>query len=98
MHPGDAAEFGINPGDIVEVENDMGKVQAMAYPTEAVKPGHCFMVFGHPRGTVGQLVSDHVDPATTIPWYKGVWADIKRIGPMPDVTQTVSFKPQNIAR
>ncbi len=98
MHPGDAAEFGIDPGDIVEVENDMGKVQAMAYPTEAVKPGHCFMVFGHPRGTVGQLVSDHVDPTTTIPWYKGVWADIKRIGPMPDVTHTVSFKPQNIAR
>ncbi len=97
MHPADAAGLGIQAGDLVEVANDMGSVQAMAYPTGSVKPNHCFMLFGQPRGAAGDLVSDHVDPDTTIPWYKGVWADVRRIGPMPEVTRSVSFRPQNVA-
>jgi arsenite oxidase large subunit len=97
IHPEDAAELGIEAGDLVEVANDMGTVQAMAYPTDAVKRDHCFMLFGQPRGAAGDLVSDHVDPDTTIPWYKGVWADIRRIGPVPELSRTVSFKPQNVA-
>lgn len=97
IHPNEATELGIAPGDLVEVHNDMGSVQAMAYPVDAVKPGHCFMLFGQPRGAAGDLVSDHVDPDTTIPWYKGVWADIRRIGPVPDLSKTVSFKPTNVA-
>jgi arsenite oxidase large subunit len=43
------------------------------------------------------LVSDHVDPTTTIPYYKGVWADIRRIGPMPALAQAVSVAPMNVA-
>ncbi|MDH3668487.1 MAG: arsenate reductase (azurin) large subunit [Paracoccaceae bacterium] len=97
MHPDDASAMGIEPGDLVEVFNDMGSVQAMAYPTDAVKRDHCFMLFGQPRGAAGDLISDHVDPDTTIPWYKGVWADIRRIGPVPELSRTVSFKPQNVA-
>ena len=97
MHPEDAAALGIQPGDLVELSNDMGSVRAMAYPTEAVKRGHTFMLFGQPRGAVGDLVSDHVDPATTIPYYKGVWAAIRRIGPQPEIAKTVSFLPQNVA-
>ena len=97
MHPGDAEELGISPGDLVELNNDMGKVEALAYPTDAVKPNHTFLIFGHPRGAAGDLVSDHVDPATTIPYYKGVWADIRRIGEVPELTAATSFLPQNIA-
>lgn len=97
IHPEDAAGLGIAPGDLVELVNDVGSVQAMAYPADAVKPGHCFMLFGQPRGAAGDLVSDHVDPATTIPYYKGVWADIRRIGPVPELSRTVSFKPTNVA-
>ncbi|MGI9381719.1 MAG: arsenate reductase (azurin) large subunit, partial [Methyloligellaceae bacterium] len=97
MHPADAAELGIAAADVVEISNDMGTVQAMAYPTDAVKRDQTFLVFGQPRGAAGDLVSDHVDPDTTIPYYKGVWADIRRIGPMPEVTKTASFLPQNIA-
>jgi arsenite oxidase large subunit len=55
------------------------------------------MLFGQPRGAVGNLVSDHVDPATTIPYYKGVWADIRRIGPLPEMAKVVSFAPTNVA-
>ncbi len=97
MHADDAAELGIAPGDIVEVANDVGTVRAMAYPTDAVKRGHTFMLFGQPRGAAGDLVSDHIDPATTIPYYKGAWADIRRIGPAPDELKSVSFLPRNTA-
>jgi arsenite oxidase large subunit len=56
------------------------------------------MLFGQPRGAAGELVSDHVDPSTTIPYYKGAWAAIRRVGPRPDVAKAVSFLPQNVAR
>lgn len=97
MHPEDAAELGIASGDLVSLSNDVGEVKAMAYITDAVKRGHTFMLFGQPRGAVGDLVSDHVDPATTIPYYKGAWADVKRIGPQPEVSRAVTFLPQNVA-
>ena len=98
MHPDDARELGIAAGDLVELANDVGTVRAMAYPSDAVKRGHTFMLFGQPRGAAGDLVSDHVDPATTIPYYKGAWADIRRIGPQPEIVKTVSFLPTNVAQ
>lgn len=97
MHPDDAKSLGIAPGDLVELSNDVGKVQALAYPSSAVKRGHTFMLFGQPRGAAGDLVSDHVDPATTIPYYKGVWASIRRIGPQPETMRGMSLMPMNVA-
>ena len=55
------------------------------------------MLFGQPRGAIGKLILDHVDPDTTIPWYKGVWADVRRIGQSPDLSKNISFKPTNFA-
>lgn len=98
MHAADAASLKIASGDLVEVVNDVGSVQAMAYVSDAVRPGHTFMLFGQPRGSVGDLISDHVDPHTTIPYYKGVWADVRRIGPAPESVKHVSFAPTNVAR
>jgi arsenite oxidase large subunit len=97
MHADDARALGITSGDLIEVANDMGSVRAMAYVSGSVKRGHTFMLFGQPRGAAGNLVSDHVDPSTTIPFYKGVWADIKRIGPMPEELAKVSLAPMNAA-
>ena len=97
MHAEDAARLGIGSGDLVELANDVGTVRAMAYISDAVKRGHTFMLFGQPRGAAGDLVSDHVDPATTIPYYKGVWADIRRIGAQPELVKTISFGPTNVA-
>lgn len=97
MHADDARGLGIAAGDVVEVANDMGTVRAMAYVSDAVKKGHTFMLFGQPRGAVGDLVSDHVDPATTIPYYKGVWADIRRVAPMPEEMKAMSLAPTNVA-
>jgi arsenite oxidase large subunit len=98
VNPADASKLAIANGDLVELTNDVGRVRAMAVLTDAVKRGHTFMLFGQPRGAVGHLVSDHVDPATTIPYYKGVWAAIRRIGPQPEIAKVLSFLPQNIAQ
>ncbi|MDG1936769.1 MAG: arsenate reductase (azurin) large subunit [Paracoccaceae bacterium] len=97
IHARDAEELGIFSGDLVEVYNQVGSVQAMAYLAGSVKQGHCFMLFGQPRGAIGKLILDHVDPDTTIPWYKGVWADVRRIGQSPDLSKNISFKPTNFA-
>jgi len=98
MHPEDARELGIGPGDRVQLRNDVGTVEAMAYPSDAVRRGHTFLLFGQPRGAAGDLVSEHVDPTTTIPSYKQVWADVERIGPPPEGMQAVSLLPRNVAR
>lgn len=98
MHPDDARELGIVSSDLVELSNDMGKARAMAYVTNSVKPGHTFMLFGQPRGAVGNLVSDHVDPTTTIPYYKGAWADIRRIGAQPELARRMSFLSMSVAQ
>ena len=96
MHPDDAAELGIAPGDVLQVSNDMGSVEAMAYPSDSVKRNHAFMLFGQPRGAAGDLVTDHVDPKTTIPYYKGAWADIRRKGAKPAEFEMASFLPRNV--
>ncbi|MBL10584.1 MAG: arsenate reductase (azurin) large subunit [Acidiferrobacteraceae bacterium] len=97
INPVDAFELIVSSGDMVEIFNDMGSVEAMVYITDAVKPGHTFMLFGHPKGSVADLVSDHVDPSTTIPYYKGVWADIKKVQPAAEFTKKMTFLPRNVA-
>jgi len=97
IHPDDAKSLSVASGDLVELRNDVGTVQAMAYVSDAVKKGHLFMLFGQPRGAAGDLVSEHVDPTTTIPYYKGVWADLRRVGPMPEALRSVSLAPTNVA-
>ena len=95
INPADASELAISSGDLIEISNDVGLVRAMAYITDAVKTNHAFMLFGQPRGAAGDLISDHVDPITTIPYYKGAWADIRRIGPAPAELKNVSFLFRN---
>ncbi len=46
----DMKELGLAPGDLVEVFNDDGSTQAMAYPTPTARKGETFMLFGSPNG------------------------------------------------
>ena len=41
-------ELKINAGDLVEVHNDNGSTQAMAYPTPTAKRKQTFMLFAYP--------------------------------------------------
>ena len=93
IHPEDARKLGVESGDLVEVYNDYGSADAAAYVTRSVKPGIVFMQFAHPRGTANSLTTPYVDPATTIPYYKGSAAGIRKIGSLPSVKRHLSWIP-----
>lgn len=95
IHLQDAETLGITNGDLIELFNPYGTVTAMAVITDANRPGHLFMLFEHPRGWLNSLTTDYVDPATTIPYYKGTKAGIRKVGEMPGVKETLTFVSTN---
>jgi len=96
LNPADAGSLGIAAGDVVEVFNDFGSTYAMAYPVPSAKPGQTFMVFGYVNGIQGDVTTDWTD-RNIIPYYKGTWADIRRVGSMDDYKRKVSFKDRRFA-
>jgi len=91
INPQDAKELGIESGDIVELHNDFGSAFAMAYLEPDIGRNQTFMMFGYDNGVVGDVVTDWTD-RNLIPYYKGTWADIRKVGTMKDYKRTVSFK------
>jgi arsenite oxidase large subunit len=91
LNPNDAKGLGVESGDIVEVHNDYGSTYAMAYLEPDIKPDQSFMVFGEPNGVMGDVTTTWVD-RNVIPYYKGTWADIRRVGSQEDYKRSVSFK------
>ena len=91
INPQDAKELGIESGDIVELHNDFGSAFAMAYLEPDIARNQTFMMFGYDNGVVGDVVTDWTD-RNLIPYYKGTWADIRKVGTMKDYKRTVSFK------
>jgi arsenite oxidase large subunit len=93
LNPSDAKALGVQSGDVLRVHNDYASTQAIAYVTDAVKPGQPFMLFAQPKkGTAGFLVTPHVDPKTNIPSYKLTYANIERIAGKPSSFAHVTFK------
>jgi len=88
MNPKDAQSLGVDSG---EVHNDYGSTYAMAYLEPDIKPDQTFMQFGWYNGVVGDVVTEWTD-RNIIPYYKGTWASIRRVGAMEDYKRTVSFK------
>lgn len=91
INPDDAKALGISDGDVVEVYNDYGSTYAMAYLEPAIKHDQVFMMFGYPFGIAGDVTTAAVD-RNVVPYYKGTWADLRRIGTMADYRQRVTFK------
>ncbi|MBE7470866.1 MAG: arsenate reductase (azurin) large subunit [Anaerolineales bacterium] len=96
INPDDAKSLKIASGDLVELYNDYGATNAMAYVEEAIKPGQVFMQFAYPNGVVGDLTTEWADE-NVVPYYKGTWADIRRIGSLAEYNQMVSFKSRRYA-
>jgi arsenite oxidase large subunit len=94
MNPDDMAELGIGAGDLVEVYNDNGSTQAMAYPTPTARRKETFMLFGFPTGPNGNVVSKGVNELV-IPNYKQTWGNIRRIAEAPENARHVTFKSQD---
>ena len=91
INPSDMRSLAIEAGDVVEVWNEFGSTHAMAYPVADAKPGQTFMVFAHPNGLVGDLTTDWTD-RNLIPYYKGTWASVRRVGSGADYRHSVSTK------
>ena len=91
MNPADASQLGIKAGDVIEVWNDFGSTYAMAYPMKSIKPGQTFMLFGYIKGVAGDVVTSWVD-RNVVPYYKGTWASVQRVGSVEDWKQSISFK------
>ena len=93
MNPADMAELKLNAGDLVEVYNDNGATQAMAYPTPTAKPKQTFMLFAYPTGVQGNVVSAGVNEFI-IPNYKQTWAGLRKIADRPEGVRHLTFKSQ----
>jgi len=91
MNPDDAKSLGVGAGDVVEVFNDFGSTYAMAYPDGTAKPGQTFMLFGYFNGVAGDVTTDWTD-RNIVPYYKGTWADVRRVGTLEEFKRTVSLK------
>jgi arsenite oxidase large subunit len=91
MHPDDMASLKIEAGDIVEVPNDWGATFAMVYPEPGQKPGQTFMQFGYDNGAQGDVTTNW-NNRNIIPYYKGTWANIRRVGGGAEHRETISFK------
>jgi arsenite oxidase large subunit len=91
INPDDAQGLAISAGDVVEVYNDYGSTYAMAYPQPAIKRSQTFMQFAHYNGIVGDVTTPWTD-RNVVPYYKGTWANLRRVGSMEDFKKTVSFK------
>jgi arsenite oxidase large subunit len=91
MNPDDASQLGITSGDIVELFNDWGSTQAMAHLETDIKPSQTFMQFGYDNGVMGDLTTNWTD-RNVIPYYKGTWASIRKVGALAEYKKGVSFK------
>lgn len=91
LNPDDGARLQVKSGDVVEVISDYGSAYAMAYLEPDIKLGQSFMQFGHYNGVQDNVVTDWTD-RNVIPYYKGSWGDIKRVGSIEDYSREITFK------
>ena len=96
MNAADMAELKLNAGDLVEVYNDNGSTQAIAYPTPTAKRKQTFMLFANPNGVQGNVVSPGVNEFI-IPNYKQTWGAIRKIADAPEGVRNVTFKSEEYA-
>lgn len=94
MHPEDMARLGVNPGDLIEIHNDNGATQGMAYPTDTARPGQVAMVFGSPAGSQGNVVNPGVNELV-LPDYKHTWGNIRKLADATPATRNVTFKSKD---
>ncbi len=91
MNPDDMKELGLAAGDLVEVYNENGSTQAMAYPTPTAKKGETFMLFGFPTGVQGNVINAGTNELI-LPNYKQTWANLRKIADAPEGVKHLSFK------
>ncbi len=95
---GDAQQLGVKSSDLVELYNDYGNVTAMAYVSDAVKPGHTFMLFANPRGVMGSIHHRLRGPHDDHSVLQGNLGGIRKVGEQQDLAKTVTYLPMDRSR
>jgi arsenite oxidase large subunit len=75
----------------VTYDNDYGSTYAMAYPQPEIKRTQTFMQFGHYNGIMGDVTTPWTD-RNVVPYYKGTWANLRRVGSMEEFKKAITFK------
>jgi arsenite oxidase large subunit len=83
-----------NQAILVEVFNDSGSTQAMAYPAPTAKRRQTFMLFANPKGVQGDVVSKAVNELI-IPNYKQTCANIRKLTAASEAAKGLTFKRQD---
>lgn len=91
MNADDMADLGIKTGDLIEITNENGATQGMAYPTDTAKRGHVAMVFGSPAGSQGNVVNPGVSELI-LPEYKLTFGNVRKLADAPPQARAVTFK------
>jgi arsenite oxidase large subunit len=91
INPEDGRSLNVTSGDVVEIFNDYGSTYAMAYLEPSIKRNQTFMQFGYFNGIAGDVVTPWTD-RNVIPYYKGTWASMRRVGTVSEFKDSVSFK------
>ncbi|MEO1177297.1 MAG: arsenate reductase (azurin) large subunit [Pseudomonadota bacterium] len=91
MNPKDMAAIGAKAGDLVEIYNDDGATQAMAYPTPTARESETFMLFASPTGAQGNVIGAGTNKLI-LPNYKQTWANIRKLADAPATVAHLSYK------
>ena len=71
LHPDTAKAFGLRDGDMVAIENELGRIVMRAKCTAKIQPGEVSAFHGYPEADVNDLFSSELlDPYTGFPMFR----------------------------
>jgi formate dehydrogenase major subunit len=80
LSPADAAQFGIEDGEWVEVHSRRGVVKVHAQVTDICPPGVCSMTFHFRESPTNEITNPALDPIAKIPETKVTAVRVAKIG------------------
>ncbi|MUM65716.1 molybdopterin dinucleotide-binding protein [Acidianus infernus] len=95
MSSTDAQNEGLQNGDIVELYNDYGSVDAIVWISDTVPPGQLFLAMAFEvKPGANNATTPTVDPVTDNQMVKWSWVNIKKIGTLSEETKArLTFSP-----
>lgn len=88
IHPSDAAEYGIEDGDLIEVRSRRGAAKGRAWVTRRVRRGLVFMTFHFSESPANILTTSAADPVTGTPQLKVCAVSIRKLTDDPLMNST----------
>ncbi|TEA77499.1 formate dehydrogenase subunit alpha [Allopusillimonas ginsengisoli] len=79
IHPHDAEDRGIRPGDLVAIQSRAGETVLRADVTDRVQPGVVYTTFHFPESGANVVTTDSTDWATDCPEYKVTAIQARRV-------------------